>query len=233
MSATNGEQALSTTVVISAAGRGTRLGQQRPKCLVEVLGRTVLAWQLDALGDIDVVLVVGFRSDDVMSHARGLRPDIRFAQNPDFATTGTAASLAIGAAAAASEMVVSLDGDLIVAPDDLGRFVRPDSPANAPLVGVTLRASVTAVGATVDERNGVVTDMDFAIESPWEWSGLLRMQRIDMQQFGRRHVFEGVRPHLPLASIAVDCVEIDEPVDLDRAAEWLRQRTKEGRWIGT
>ena len=55
--------------VILAAGRGERLRpltDDRPKALVAIAGRSVLAWQLDALracGIADVAVVTGYRGD--------------------------------------------------------------------------------------------------------------------------------------------------------------------------
>ena len=56
-----------TQAVILAAGRGSRLGdltEAKPKCLTELAGRTLLAWQLDALraaGIADIAIVTGYR----------------------------------------------------------------------------------------------------------------------------------------------------------------------------
>lgn len=210
-----GESFSDTTVVISAAGRGTRLGRGKPKCLVEVDGRALIDHQFDILGSLDVIVVVGYQADDVIDHVRNVRPQTRFAANPDYLTTGTAASLVAGAAATDSPTIISLDGDLLVRREDFGRLLR----ATGPTIGLTPRASVTAVGARVEGR--LVQELGFEVESQWEWSGLVSMGRADVLGLGRKHVFEGLLPHLPMAWIDVDCVEIDEPVDLARAQEWV------------
>lgn len=55
--------------IILAAGRGSRLGghtEERPKCLVEVSGKPLIEWQIDALkkaGVDEVLVVTGYRSD--------------------------------------------------------------------------------------------------------------------------------------------------------------------------
>lgn len=55
--------------IILAAGRGVRmrhLTEDRPKCLVELGGRPLLEWQLEALGDAgftEVAIVTGYRRD--------------------------------------------------------------------------------------------------------------------------------------------------------------------------
>jgi choline kinase len=38
-------------VVISAAGRGTRMGQARPKCLTPILEKPLIHWQLQSIED--------------------------------------------------------------------------------------------------------------------------------------------------------------------------------------
>jgi choline kinase len=85
--------------ILLAAGRGRRLeasGWTRPKCLLPVGGTTILDNMLDALaahGVQDLVLVVGYRQEEIRSHmaARGLDP--AYVQNPDFAETNTINSL--------------------------------------------------------------------------------------------------------------------------------------------
>ncbi|MEP7083604.1 MAG: phosphocholine cytidylyltransferase family protein, partial [Betaproteobacteria bacterium] len=58
---------MNARAIILAAGRGSRmgaLGGERPKCLVEVGGRTLLQRQLDALrscGIADIAIVSGYR----------------------------------------------------------------------------------------------------------------------------------------------------------------------------
>ena len=44
-----------TIALIVAAGRGERLGAGRPKALVELAGRPLVQWSIDALGEVDGV----------------------------------------------------------------------------------------------------------------------------------------------------------------------------------
>ncbi len=215
----------SVTVVINAAGLGTRLGLDRPKSTVEINGKPILGWQLDLLEGVDVVVVAGFQSATIISYLREHRPDVQVVLNHDFRSTGTAASLARGARLA-GDWVISLDGDLLVAPESLAAFVNGRSR----LVGLTRRVSETPVGALLDARAETVKEMGFGLESDLEWSGLLRFPREEVVGFGRGHVFESLLPQLPLTASMVDCVEIDEPDDLRRASKWLSERTAHGKW---
>src|SRR5579863_6992410 len=68
-----------TIAVVLAAGKGTRMKSDLPKVLVPVCGRPMIDYVLDALaagGVRDVLVVVGYRSDDVrreLSSRAGLR----------------------------------------------------------------------------------------------------------------------------------------------------------------
>lgn len=90
--------------IILAAGQGSRLGHltdDRPKCLIEFDGRTLLDRQLDTLaanGVNDVVVVTGFRDDQIekaLQRRRDARegPDVRTAFNPFFKVADNLGSL--------------------------------------------------------------------------------------------------------------------------------------------
>ena len=80
--------------IILAAGRGSRmkdLTDERPKCLVELLGKTLLDWQLAALkgaGIDDIAIVTGYKRELLTD--RGL---VEF-HNPRWADTNMVSSLA-------------------------------------------------------------------------------------------------------------------------------------------
>ena len=54
--------------IILAAGKGTRLGkltQNKPKCLVKILGKPIIEYQLnifDSCGIRDITLITGYMS---------------------------------------------------------------------------------------------------------------------------------------------------------------------------
>ena len=80
-------------MIVLAAGQGTRLRpltEARPKCLVEVAGRPLLSWQLDAAaqaGIEDVVVVGGYRGDQLRGRGAAV------VDNPAYETTNMVRSL--------------------------------------------------------------------------------------------------------------------------------------------
>lgn len=82
-------------VLILAAGRGSRLGPARPKCLTMLAGRTLLSWQIAALraaGAARITLVTGYEAAQLQAQA-GVDACIHHA---DWAHTGPVGSLAAG-----------------------------------------------------------------------------------------------------------------------------------------
>ena len=72
-------------VIISCAGLGSRLGLNKPKCLVEIGGRALIDYQLDLLKDIpDIRIVVGFMEEELIEHVRSIHPNVTFIRNPDY-----------------------------------------------------------------------------------------------------------------------------------------------------
>jgi L-glutamine-phosphate cytidylyltransferase len=87
--------------IILAAGQGSRLGHltdDRPKCLIEFAGRTLLDRQLDTLavnGVDEVVVVTGFRDDQIENAlaARDGGPNVRTVFNPFYKVADNLGSL--------------------------------------------------------------------------------------------------------------------------------------------
>lgn len=208
------------SVVISAAGMGTRLGLNSPKCLVEVAGKPLLQHQLELMdGSIEVIVVVGYEGQRVVSLIRDVRPTTIVAFNHEFASTGTAASASKGSLVA-SDDVVLLDGDLLVDTADFMDFL--DGPRKC--LGLTTTRSANPVCARLDASGGLVVELSQEWHTPWEWSGLVKLPRTEATRIGTKHVFQGLSKFLPMTHQTIDCVEIDYPEDLELAETWLLKR---------
>ncbi|MFH1573956.1 MAG: phosphocholine cytidylyltransferase family protein, partial [Acidobacteriota bacterium] len=125
--------------VILAAGAGTRLNPLTngcPKCLVDVGGRLLIDYQLEALsraGVEDIVLVVGFEAEQIRRYC-GTR--VRYIDNADYATTNSIYSLHL-AAAELDTATFLFNCDIIFHAEMLRRMLDSGHPN---VVGVDSRA---------------------------------------------------------------------------------------------
>lgn len=217
-----------TTVVVNAAGLGSRLGLNLPKALLDIEGRPLVAWQLAMLEDVeDVRVVLGYRAAEVADAVFSVRPDATIVLNHDFSSTGTAASFLRGAAGAAGQ-VVSLDCDLLVHPDDLRTFI--EQPA--PLLGVFRPQSVDPVLVQVVEQHGRSVAVDFTTAhqaDPWEWSGLVSLRHVqEVPADARGHIFQMIAPLLPIPIQEIRAREVDYEEEVADMAQWVKQLVAEG-----
>jgi len=122
--------------IILAAGRGSRLAEHnpeaRPKCLLELGGRSLLERHLDllhVLGIRRVDLVVGYEADQIVEHVAKLhsRPQVAYHFNPRF-QQGSVISLwaAQETLTQGSECLV-MDADVLYHPDILKRLIETEN----------------------------------------------------------------------------------------------------------
>lgn len=112
-----------TRAIILAAGQGKRLlplTESRPKCLIELSGKSLLAWQLSRLQEAGVeeaVIVTGFRADAVEAEvaALDLKMPVRLAFNPFYTVSDNTASCWIVRAEFDRDVLV-LNGDTLFGP---------------------------------------------------------------------------------------------------------------------
>src|SRR5688572_11765796 len=133
---------------------GTRLGTVEPslpKPLLPIGGRPLLAWSIDALlgrGIRRILVVVGHHSGAIRRTALAW-PGVELVENPDYATTGSMASLASALPAVAEDFLL-LEGDVLYDPAALDPLLaRPER-------NVLLASGPTGAGdeVWVDARDG-------------------------------------------------------------------------------
>jgi choline kinase len=111
--------------VILAAGKGSRLGMNLPKALVELLdGKTILDYQIERLvkyfSPKDISIVVGYKKELVMERYKGLN----YIYNEEYDRTNTGKSLMKGLQNIDEEDVLWMNGDVVFAEAILPRMLR-------------------------------------------------------------------------------------------------------------
>ncbi|MBM3976601.1 MAG: phosphocholine cytidylyltransferase family protein [Planctomycetes bacterium] len=113
--------------LILAAGRGSRMGaatEHGPKGMLEVLGRPLLAWQIDALraaGASEIAIVRGYRGE-------ALRFDVRYYDNPRWESTNMVASLGCAAEWLRAGPCLVSYADLVYPPEAPRRLAETAAP---------------------------------------------------------------------------------------------------------
>ena len=117
--------------IILSAGQGSRLGHltdDRPKCLIEFNGRTLLDRQLDALaanGVEEAVVVTGFRDDQIeaaLARRGDAGPRVRTIYNPFYKVADNLGSLFVAREELAGDVLV-WNGDTLVSEDLMAAVV--------------------------------------------------------------------------------------------------------------
>jgi L-glutamine-phosphate cytidylyltransferase len=223
--------------IVLAAGRGTRLRphtDDRPKCLIEIDGRTLIDRQIDALvecGVTDVVAVVGYRNE-VVRRAMGRR--VRYIENRRYAETNSLYSLWLAAEELRDGALV-INSDVLAAPQLFERICRA-SAADAVLVDRDQECGVEEMRVTI--RDGLVVDFGKnlpvdgchgenvgVVKFGVDGARRLRENLTCLVELGHENdwapfAFRELARTWPLHAIATDgCpwIEIDDSPDLERA----------------
>ncbi|MEO5344379.1 MAG: phosphocholine cytidylyltransferase family protein [Gammaproteobacteria bacterium SHHR-1] len=114
--------------IILAAGRGSRMKQlteEKPKCLVELRGKPLLDWQLDALtraGIDEIGMVTGYKRE-LLIH-RGLKEF----HNPRWAETQMVSSLACAEEWLSQEPCIVSYSDIFYQPEAVMALINSQAP---------------------------------------------------------------------------------------------------------
>lgn len=147
--------------VVLVAGVSRRLypmTKNRPKCLLEIGNTTVFDSQMNALRTIgvnEVCLVLGYRREQIIEHAKSFHPDITFRHeiNHHFFETNTAHSLRIAADQFLDRDMILLNGDVFFDPRILESVVR--SPHQVAMAVEAKPCGEEEVKVIVDEENRI------------------------------------------------------------------------------
>ena len=118
--------------LILAAGMGNRLGEytkDNPKCLVEVNGKSILEYQLEALrenGIKDIVIVVGYKGDkikDFVKNHKFKNLNIKLVDNKEFESSNSSYSFALASDKVKDEPYIHLNCDIVFLPSLIKKLI--------------------------------------------------------------------------------------------------------------
>lgn len=209
---------ISRTIIICCAGMGNRLGLGTTKALVEIEGKPLIARHLEMLdNEEDVRIVVGYQAESVIEVVRKYRNDALFVFNHNYRKTGTGASVAL-ASHFANEYILSLDGDLLIHPDDMEKLL---SCEHEFVSGGMVETDDPWMLQTYEENGREFVGSFSKNEGNYEWNGITQMKSCKMKR-GTGHVFQLIEPYLPVPFMQLRTREIDTENDYERAVNWVK-----------
>lgn len=203
------------SIIISCAGMGTRLGLNIPKALVKISGKSLIERNIELLENCDDIrVVVGYKAESVINEVIKYRRDILFVFNNDYMNTGTGASVML-ATKFANEYALTIDGDLIIHPDDMKKVLNERDE----FVGVCEPGTDNPVLTDIENDNVTMFSRE---HGKYEWTGICYMKIKDLAN-GTGHVYQLIEPILPKKYLLVRTTEIDTMNDLERAEKWAKE----------
>lgn len=144
--------------VIMAAGKGTRMKSELPKVLIPVCGKPMIEYVVETLttaGVDEIIVVVGYRADDVRAQLQG-RPKIKFALQSEQLGTGHAVMMCRDHLLdhRGPVLVVAGDSPLMQADSIQSLFAEFDRSQPACILGTGYRDDPTGLGRLVRDAQG-------------------------------------------------------------------------------
>jgi choline kinase len=204
--------------VIAAAGLGSRLGYGIPKCMLEIGGSTLLSRLIDTLTPLvrRIHVVVGYREEMIVDLISRKHRHVVLVRNPNYRSTNTAQSMALGARGCKGK-VLFLDGDLLIEPESLRRFVA-EAASHRLLIGVTAANSENAVFVDTQREAGqlLVTGFTRTHKTSIEWANVFA-GHAGLLDEEVNYVFNRLERHLPTPCCELNLREVDTVADLSEA----------------
>ncbi len=203
------------TVIIAAAGRGTRLSADLPKCLVKINEHSILEYQLKAFEKFDEIrLVVGYKSNQVAEFAATLRSDLIFIENKDYENTTTLQSMYL-AAVGINGKALFVDGDMVLS-KKTSAMAECACLNGDDFIAVASELSDTPVYAGV--KNNAVTWFSFDEKAKYEWANMAYIDCAKLE-YNQTHFFVQLQKFLPMTALEIERMEVDTPNDLKSAEQ--------------
>ena len=197
--------------VIAAAGFGSRLGLDLPKCMVEVNRKFIIDYILEALipNVKNIVIVVGYKAELIEEYCNKKYPSVVIVKNDDYSTTNTAYSMALGAKLFHGKCLF-LDGDLVFHKDEIVKFLEKSKQVNC-LLGVTSNITQNPVYVTLDKEK--ILKFSRKDVSEFEWANIFCSDSRILDQ-AKNFVYEELEKNAELFFHEINLYEIDTPEDM-------------------
>lgn len=194
--------------------------------MLELGGKTLLSRLIETLEEhVDRIhVVVGYREEMIINLCSKLHRQVAIVRNPEFRTTNTVQSMAMGAQSLHGKTLF-LDGDLIIEPGSLRDFLdaaakneilaaispsRSENPVNVDLDGKAPPAGGTLIKSFTREQG-----------REFEWANVVSGPA-RMLDRAKGYVYEKLEESLPLHAAVLDLREIDTAADLEIAREFVK-----------
>ncbi len=203
------------SIVITCAGIGSRLGLATTKALINIEGKSLIAWQLEHFQEVeDIRVVVGFQAQDVIDEVLKFRKDAIFVYNHDYFNTKTGTSFYLGAKDA-NEYILEWDGDLLVHPDDVKTILNTQGE----FICYADILSEEAVFVNTDDAGNV---RSFSKQrGDFEWTGPACIKK-EKLQYSSGYVYRMLEPFLPMRGIKIRACDIDTYSDYENALRTIK-----------
>jgi len=204
------------SIVLTCAGVGSRLGLGKTKVLIEFSGKPLINWHLENFSKCeDIRIVVGFEAEEVIKTVLEFTKNIIFVYNHNYFNTKTGASFYAGAKHG-REYAIQYDGDLIVNPLDVQKFLNEKEE----FVAGSKMLSEEGVFLNINEDNCVISFS--REEGDYEWTGPACLRR-DRVKFQSNNVFNQLEPYLPLKFLEIEAQDIDTYADYNNAIKLMEK----------
>lgn len=214
--------------IILAAGVGSRLGMQLPKCLTVLPNKkTILRNQIDVLRANNVrtiLIVVGFKKEIIMEEY----PELLFLYNPVFHLTNTSKSLLRAMESIDEDDILWINGDVYLEQQVVEHVIK--TPGNAVAVDKS-ECGEEEIKYRTNEKNHIIEISKKVVNAEGEGVGVNKVCKKDFRVFmdglrecANNDYFEkGIEISIqkgvvfvPVDISSYQCIEIDFHNDLER-----------------
>lgn len=217
--------------IILAAGIGSRVGNQLPKCLLNLpQGDSIIASQINLLrksGVREIIGVVGFKKEFIMEK----HPDIVYKYNPFYHLTNTSKSLMLAMEGITEDDVIWLNGDVFLEIEVLKKVLSKKGniiAVNKAICGkeevkyrTNSHGEIKKISKKIAKAEGEalginkITKQDFAIF-------LENLRACDDNDYFERAIEISIAKGMKFFPVDISdckCIEIDFKKDFERAKE--------------